>query len=394
MIPILKTSITADDLNSGIGRGYSGMYMTECTECTVSEELQGDYLLTLSYPTDAVLAEHIQVNNFIVAQVGIAEDGNGVFQPNLQVFRIRKVTADGISGMMTVEAVHIAYDMAYTIYDDYADAYGNTIPQAESTNAKIRGTGWYTITSDYDAPTPLDYDAYIGVGQPTPCNWREIMGNMEDSYLAKLNLEPEYDNKTTKLWVRRGATKNITLRYGRDITAITQSIDTTDVCKAVVAYYYKTGTGGSYTMYYQIVYFDYDSGNHYRNDRWCPCQIIDFTSDITSTTEVNIKADLRSNAKKYINNHIGLDQPQVQIDVSFERTDLANTYASILHENNILLGDSLKVIYPPLNINQTIRVVKTEYNVLLGKYNSVSLGTIQTTLATGAGKTTAKENRK
>lgn len=122
--------------------------------------------------------------------------------------------------------------------------------------------------------------------------------------------------------------------------------------------------------------------------------MFDYTNDVSGTTQSAILSEIRTKLRQYKADNPNIGQPQVQIDVSFERTDLQNTYASILHENNILLGDSLKVIYPPLNINQTIRVVKTEYNVLLGKYNSVSLGTIQTTLATGAGKTTAKVNRK
>lgn len=400
MIPIWKDIIHTYDLDrsftydmpskySGTIPGrttphtFTGAYITDAITCDVTEELQGDYLLTMTYPLDAILADKIEVNTFIIAQVDeLAKDG-------LQLFRIRKITTDGIGGVMTIEATHISYDTNGLVFGDFHDRSGDVTPQFDATSGqttKIRliGYNYFPFYSDFD----YNYGVFIGFQSAVPTTARAMIGENEKSYIKLRNLEPQYDNGTTYLLNRRGADKNITLRYGRDITAISQTIDTTD-CVAFLAGYYHHDTYGTY---YNSLFYD----GHNQWDEYCPSKVINYSSDITGSGSMQ-PADYRAKILELLtqekNNHPDADQPKVQIEVSFERTDLADTYASVLESQQIRLGDTVNVYFPKLNINTSIRAVKTDYNVLLDRYNSVTLGTVQTTLATGAGKTTATVNK-
>lgn len=358
---------------------YTGQYMMDAIDCSVTEELQGDYLLTMTYPLNSPLGDKIAVNTFIVAQVDeLAKDG-------LQLFRIRKVTSDGISETMSIEATHISYDMNGLVFEKFNDEYGETTPSfegnddAHSVKMRLDGYDYWDVYSNFD----YHIGTWVGfVSNGIPTTARAMMGENEDSYIKVKNLEPQYDNGTTYLLVRRGSNKNITLRYGRDITAISQTVDATD-CVAFIAGYYKKDPYGTYSKW---AYYP----NHNSWDAYCPSKVIDFTNQIDATTSTAIQNKLTSLIADEIATYPDADKPKVTIDVSFERADLVNTYANILEAQQIRLGDSLKVFYPPLNVDTTVRVVKTDYNVLLNRYNSVSLGSIQTTLAGGAGKTTAK----
>lgn len=361
---------------------YTGASMVDTISCNVTEELQGDYLLNLTYPTEAILSDKIAVNTFIVAQVDeLQKDG-------LQLFRIRKVTTDGISGTITVEATHISYDTNGVVYRIFDDHYGEVTPSFAANDDghthKMRSIGsmynYFPFYSDFNYSASNFY-GFGNNGLPTTA--RAMIGENENSYIKLVNLEPQYDNGTTYLLVRRGTDRNVTLRYGRDITAISQSVDASD-CIAFIGGYYRKENRGTYTN--SAHYPDHNTW-----DAYCPSKVIDFTSEIEdSVSTSDIPAKILELINKEIAANPDADKPKVQIDVSFERSDVANTYASILEAQQIRLGDSVKVYYPPMNVNTTVRVVKTDYDVLLNRYNSISLGSIQTTLASGAGKTTAK----
>lgn len=97
---------------------------------------------------------------------------------------------------------------------------------------------------------------------------------------------------------------------------------------------------------------------------------LDLTSEFEEAPE---KDALETKAKEYIEkNKIG--QYKYNTTVSF--VDLSSTTEGVKYKNieHIELGDIVKVVYEDLGVNVDLRVISTEYNVLLNRYNKIELG--------------------
>ena len=99
MIPILYNTTTEGSVPTSYGIGA----LTDAISCTVKEERNGAFELTLQYPADGIHAEELQPLRLIKAQPN--------FTSNPQLFRIYKI-GKSINGSFTVNAQHISYDMS------------------------------------------------------------------------------------------------------------------------------------------------------------------------------------------------------------------------------------------------------------------------------------------
>lgn len=99
MIPILYNDDEKDFLSGGIGRLY------EATSCSVTERRNGDFKLSLSYPSHGKYASFIRPGRIIYAD----HDASG--KP--QAFDITRVNSSGAS--MSVEAEHVTYRAKRTL---------------------------------------------------------------------------------------------------------------------------------------------------------------------------------------------------------------------------------------------------------------------------------------
>ena len=94
MIPILYQTVIEGSVPSDYGIGA----LTDCLACSVTEERNGSYELTLSYASGGIHADDIQVNRIIKAKPN--------FTDNPQLFRIYKV-GKNMNGRFEVNAQHI-----------------------------------------------------------------------------------------------------------------------------------------------------------------------------------------------------------------------------------------------------------------------------------------------
>ena len=99
---------------------------------------------------------------------------------------------------------------------------------------------------------------------------------------------------------------------------------------------------------------------------------IDFSSNFDAGEEVDVNR-LRELAENYVkNNDIGV--PKVSISVSF--IDLSGTqeYKDIAPLEKVSLCDLVTVNFSELGVSAKAKVVKTVYNALLERYESISIG--------------------
>ena len=77
-----------------------------------------------------------------------------------------------------------------------------------------------------------------------------------------------------------------------------------------------------------------------------------------------------------------LTKPAVSISVSFITLEHAKEYDLIKSLERVRLCDTLSVYFPALDVTvNNVKCVKTVFNVLLQKYDSLELGDVQTYLA-------------
>ena len=116
-----------------------------------------------------------------------------------------------------------------------------------------------------------------------------------------------------------------------------------------------------------IMWVETDSAKAMKHNR---ILMLDLTSEFD---EAPTKERLKSKAQEYIiKNKIGT----IKHSTTLSFVDLSKTSDHSENENldHVEIGDSVKVIYEDIGVSTSLRVISTEYDAILGRYNSVELG--------------------
>lgn len=365
MIPILYENTETSFTSGGIGR------LTDAIECIVTEERNGTYELVLQYPEDGKHEKDITLNRIIWAKPSV--------YANEQPFRIYKIQKT-LNKVFKVYAQHISYDLAYV---SVTPCTGLSAVDAMA-SMKSHSDGQM---SNYSVWSNVSTSSLFAVD--VPGSFRSWMGGREGSILDVYGGELEWDRYTVKLWAHRGTDRGLELRYGKNITDIKQE---TDIAYGVtgITPYMVTAENECLTIPDGSTMWD-SIGMDYYPPR---AKVMDMSSYVDeqgireanpTETEEQINARLISamiNATSaYMDKTIKAQTPT--IEVSF--LDLGSTLeyrGSAALFTQAGLCDTVKVIYPALNISVTSKIIKTEYNVLLNRFEKLTIGKAGTNLAT------------
>jgi len=365
MIPILYENTETSFTSGGIGR------LTDAIECIVTEERNGTYELVLQYPEDGKHEKDITLNRIIWAKPSV--------YANEQPFRIYKIQKT-LNKIFKVYAQHISYDLAYVSVTpctglSAADAMASMKSHSDGQMSN------YSVWSNVSTSSLFAVDV--------PGSFRSWMGGREGSILDVYGGELEWDRYTVKLWAHRGTDRGLELRYGKNITDIKQE---TDIAYGVtgITPYMVTAENECLTIPDGSTMWD-SIGMDYYPPR---AKVMDMSSYVDeqgireanpTETEAQINARLITamiNATSaYMDKTIKAQTPT--IEVSF--LDLGSTLeykGSAALFTQAGLCDTVKVIYPALNISVTSKIIKTEYNVLLNRFEKLTIGKAGTNLAT------------
>jgi len=343
MIPILYAADATNFTSNGLGG------LSDCISCIVTEERNGQYTLEMVYPIGGLKYSNITYSSIIKV---IPSDG-----AEAQLFRVYKISKP-LNGKVTIEADHISYQLTHIPVGPFT---------ASNAAGAMAGLSTYSLETNpftfwTDKTTTADYT------QTIPESIRSRLGGSTGSILDVYGGEFEFDNYTVKLHNNRGADRGVTLRYGKNITDIQQEENIANTITGVCPYW----TDGESTVTGAIQYTD-----NYQNFPYKRTVVKDFSSDFDNTPTA---ADLETKAQEYISeNELGI--PSVSIDVSFVALWQTEEYKQIANLERVRLCDTVKVEFEKLNISATAKVVKTVYNVLLGRYDKIEIGSIKSTLA-------------
>ena len=185
--------------------------------------------------------------------------------------------------------------------------------------------------------------------------------------------EYEWDNYTVKLHSARGVqTPSVTLRYGKNITDLNQEEEINNVITGVCPYWMDSEGGNVVTLPEKTV--DSSTASSYPFKRTVP---LDLSSD---WKEAPTQAQLRARAQAYVNSS-GIGIPKVNIKVSFVNLADTEEYKDVAALQTVSLCDYVAVQFEKLGISTQAKVVKTVYNVLLERYDSIEVGSLRSSLA-------------
>lgn len=339
MIPILYEGTETSFTTNGLGR------LSDAITCKVTEERNGSYELEMTYPVSGIHFEDITEGKIILAQ---PHDG-GLTEPFI-IYRIEKP----INGICTIKGEHISYRLCDIVAMPFTagtiqEAFG-LIPSKSATSNPFNFT--------------TDIVSSVGYTLDHPMSVRGMLGGESGSILDTYGQgDYEFSRFDVTLHSERGADNGVTLRYGKNITDLKNVIDMSNVYTGIVPYW----TDGENTVVLpEKVILSEHSGDY-------PFYIIkpvDFSSDYE---EQPTEAQLRDRAQRYITNNEGW-KIRNNITVSFVALWDTEEYKEIAPLERVNLCDTVHVKYSPLGVDFSTKVVKTDYNVLLERYNSITLG--------------------
>ena len=97
-----------------------------------------------------------------------------------------------------------------------------------------------------------------------------------------------------------------------------------------------------------------------------------------SRNDIPTSEQLRAAAKDYLNQN---GKPEVSIDVSFIDLSKSENYRDVAELQTVRLCDTVNVYFEKLGISTKAEVVKTSFDTLKNRYESVTLGTIKPTVS-------------
>ena len=367
MIPILYSKDETDFTHHGHG------YLVDAISTTVTEERNGAYELTMQYPLTGKLFSLITEGELIKAKV----DATSAYQ----LFRIYK-SSKPLKGVVTFNAEHISYDL------NGLPLAGYTVSNATPAVAINKALTETPLNHMFSVQSSIATQHSTTI--KTPCSVRGLLGGQEGSILDVWGGEYEFDNYTIKLHASRGADNGVSIEYGKNLTDVKQEINISEIYTHIMPYaVYNRDDGNGHTeeVYVfltekTIALTNAPSLGHER------AYIHDFSGDVPENT-VPTETWLRNITNSYVASH-DLVTPKININVSFINLVDTLDYKNIAPLERVKLCDIISVRFSKLGITAKAKIVKTVYNVLKEKYDSLVVGDAKSNFADTVNKQNAE----
>lgn len=374
MIPILFRNSETAFTSNGICR------LIDCISCEVTEERNGVYELEMTYPVTGRNYSKIARGLIIYA----THDDTQTPQP-FDIYKISKP----IDGIVTINASHISYRQNKMVLKPFTAVDIQTALQGFVTYCQTNNP--FTYWTDKEPATSAPYDL------KEPKTVRAALGGSEGSILDVYGTgEYEFDHFSVKLYAERGEVKPVQIRYGKNMTDLTDEDDAGDVYNAVMPFWRSPETGfvsilPELTVGRDgVLFFDEpwttttgtitDENGTEIDFRYAPSAVIplDLSGDFPTPPTFQ---QMRSRAAQLLNqNKPWLSRRTITVDfVQLWQMDEYKDVAPLQHVN---LCDTVTIVHPYLDLTAEAKIVKTVYDTLLERYNSMELGDAKATFGT------------
>ena len=342
---ILLYDVTEQDFdNNGLGP------LSDATSCTVTEERNGVYELKMVYPSSGPLFSELTDDRIIFCKANPYDDP--------EPFRIYRRT-DPRNGLATIYANHISYDLSNIPISPFiaTSALDAMSKMQENQAIKSPFTFWTDKTTSAE------------MAVSTPCSARSQLGGKTGSILDVYGGEYQFSRFLVRLYNERGTNRGVSIRYGKNLTDIEQDRNIANTYTGVYPYWVDN-EGNLVELPEKIIYAE---GN-YSMQKVRPLDLSQNFETAPSASE------LREAAQSYIqSNNIGV--PVVSITIDFIALDQTEEYKDMPLLESVRLCDTVNVEFPKLGISAQAKCIKTEYDVLKGRYSSIQLGEARSSIS-------------
>ena len=346
----MKILDNTKSLSTLVSDNSNGLGQIQPLTCVVTEELNGIYELDFTVNVNDKHYNDLKNSGLVKVTVG---DGSE------QIFRIYKID-EPINMISSVHCQHITYDLSKVVVKPFTATGAVNIKNQLVSNmlGSYPFSTWTDITNTTSTFT-----------NDIPRYFRECLGGYEGSVLDVLRPEYEWDNLTVKLHARRGSDNGARISYGKNLIDYSQEQNNENVYDGVYGY-----AVVDEVTYKADSYFNKTGATYPR------ILNVDFSSDYESG-QIPTPSELLQKATTYAQNN-SIEVPSINIKIDFIPLWQTEEYKNILPLERVSLGDTVHVYFDKLNVEASSRVIKTEWNVLTNKYDSIELGDAKANLNT------------
>lgn len=344
MTPVLFPADATTFTTQGLGA------LSDAISCTVKEERNGIFELTMEYPAGGLHFSAI-ANRCIIWAIPSP-------YRTAQPFRIYRITSP-LGGVVTIYARHVSYDLDGVPLNPFSASNAPAAMAGLKSNA--------AVSSPFTFWTDKTTAAAFSVDEPTAT--RSKLGGSSGSILDAYGGEYAWDGFTVRLYNKRGADNGVSIRYGKNLTDIEQDANIASVCTGIYPFW-KSSDGTLVVCDPKVV----NVSGTFDFVRVVP---VDFSGDFENAPTA---AQLQAKAESYIKaNNVGV--PTVSITASFVQLEQTEEYKDIAVLERCDLCDTVTVQFERLGIDVKAEIVSVETDVLLERYNKIEVGSIRTNIA-------------
>ena len=346
MIPMLYDKIGNDKIGE----------LPESIKCFVKEERNGMFELTLTHPTNSKFLDSLQKEAIIVS------DANDYLKAQkFRIYNIRKL----MSNRLEICARHISFDLAHdwidsiSIENQSCEYALNTIFRNSQFSQHFKGYSDIINAQDYKVNKVTCLSAIGGTS-----------GSIIDTFGT--GAEILRDNTDIHVLNKRGRDNGVTIEYRKNLTGIEVEEDTTDLVTRIMPYAFYTNDNNE-EIEVRGEFVDSPLINNYAHPY---VKYIDYSQEFEDG-EMPTKTKLNNLAKKeYTINKV--DIPKCNYKIEFIPLSKCAGYEGL--EDRINLCDIVTIKDTRYDIDTQAKVIKTTYNVLRDRYESMEVGDPKTTL--------------
>lgn len=354
MIPILFDSTETLFDTNGVCR------LSDSISCLVTEERNGIYECDFEYPVDGAYFDEIRCGRIIACT---HEDSVDV-----QPFDIVGYSRP-INGVVKFHATHISYRQKEIV------ARGSSISTLSAAFDMLKSSASPSNPFKYEtdlASSTINMGAADGI----PRTVRQLLGGVEGSILDTWGGEYQWDKWTVRLLNNRGNEKDFAIRYGVNMIDYNEDIDYSETYSAVFPFW-SSGEDDDRTI---VLGGRVDSGMETYSGRNI-CVPLDLSDKFETAPTAS---DLRDFASAYMRTK-QVNLPKQNISVDFIRLQDSEEFSQYAELLQCKLCDYIPVIFPWYGVQGRYKIVKTVYNVLTDRYESMELGDLSMSLSEALG---------
>ena len=359
MIPILYEATETAFVSNGQCR------LRDIISCVVTEERNGIYECDFEYPVTGAHYDLIQIGKIIAVEHDKTND--------IQPFDIVSSTK-ALNGVVSFHAVHISYRLT-----------GMTVSgtNINSLSSALTALASATPSSLFTYETDKSSTGYAGAFDGQPRSVRQMLGGVEGSILDAYGGEYEWDKWKVKLWEARGSKKDFTIRYGLNMLDFSDDTDYSESYTTAIPFWRGQDDNGLDVI---VVGNKVDPNLYqYASREICiPLDVSDKFETQPTTAQVEAMA-----LSMMLTESVNL--PTQSITVEFVQLNEMGEYPLFANLFACKLCDRIDVVFTDYSGVQTFKIVKTVWNVLQERYDSLELGTLSTSLSDviGAGSSSS-----